>query len=84
MEYTLMTTNGRVKYIMRQSSGTVGSDTPKSSAEWMLQNNGAFKSMEFEGYPIGVKTQKGDEYFFQGVWPEPKRKRKRVKDVVCE
>lgn len=81
-EYKLAAENGRVKYVMIQKSGLVGSDTREDSARWMLEQNKPFRSTILDGYPIGVRTEKGDEYLFAGEWPEKKRRRK--KDVVCE
>ena len=85
MEYKLMVRCGFVNYRMKQSGGAVGSKTELSNAEWMLEQNKPFRSKEFEDFPIAVRTERGDEYFFEGVWPEPQKKpRKRIKDKVCE
>lgn len=81
-DYKLDVQNGRVKYIMVQKFGPVGSDTREDSALWMLAQNKPFRSTTLEGYPIGVRTENGDEYFFAGVWPQ-KRQKKRIKDAVC-
>lgn len=73
--------NGKVNYLMKQKDGPVGSATPLSTAEWMLEQNKPFRSTEYPGFPVAVKTENGDEYFFEGTWDAPKRKRK--KDAVC-
>lgn len=82
-EYRLDVQNGRVKYVMMQKCGPVGSDTRVDSARWMLENNRPFRSAAIEGYPIGVRTENGDEYFFAGEW-EAQKRRRRMKDAVCE
>lgn len=84
MNYILKSNNGRVKYIMKNKDGSVGSDTRLDSAEWMLRENKPFRSTEFPGYPIGVKVECGTKYFFEGVWPDEPKKKRRTKDVVCE
>lgn len=86
MEYRLMVRSGKVNYLMRQKDGPVGSATPKDSAEWMLEQYKPFRSTEFPDYPIAVTVADGTEYFYEGIWPEPPKKkpRKRMKDVVCE
>ena len=85
MEYKLMVRCGSVNYLMKQNGEPVGSKTTKDSAEWMLEQNKPFRSKEFEDFPIAVRTERGDEYFFEGVWPEPQKKpRKSIKDKVCE
>ena len=81
MEYKLMVRCGFVNYVMKQKSGTVGSKAKKDSAEWILAQNKPFRSTEIENYPIAVRTEHGDEYFFEGVWPEPKKKPTRRKKV---
>lgn len=81
MEYNLMVRNGKVNYLMKQKYGEVGSSTPKDSAEWILAQNKPFRSTEFPDYPIAVKTENGDEYFFEGIWPEPQKKPARRKKV---
>ena len=81
MDYRFMVRRGQVKYLMRQKSGMVGSATPRDSAEWITENNKPFRSTEFPDYPIAVKTENGDEYFFEGIWPEPQKKPTRRKKV---
>lgn len=66
--YTLNVQDGRVRYIMKQGDATVASYTSQQSAEWMLRQFKPFASTEFPGYEIKVKSEKGDEYFFDGEW----------------
>ena len=80
MEYKLSVNNGLVNYLMKQNGEPVGCKTKQDSAEWMLEQNKPFRSTEYPGYPIAVKTENGDEYFFEVTWDRPKR---RKKDVVC-
>lgn len=75
--------NGKVNYLMKQKDGPVGSATPLSTAEWMLAQYKPERSTEFPGYPIRV-TVAGTDYYYEGLWPEKKKPRKRIKDVVCE
>ena len=85
MEYKLMVRCGYVNYVMKQKNGNVGSKSKLDTTEWILEQNKPFRSAEFADFPIAVKTAQGDEYFFEGVWPEPQKKpRKRIKDKVCE
>ena len=77
--YNLEVSNsGRVKYIMEQKSGPVGSDTTASSAAWILNEGRPYKSDRYDGYPIGVEV-KGNKYFFAGKWNEPKKRTTRKK-----
>ena len=88
MEYKLMVRCGFVNYLMKQNGEPVGCKTKLDSAEWILAQNKPFRSTEFEDFQIAAKTENGDEYFFEGVWPEQKKpapkKRSRIKDRVCE
>lgn len=68
MNFRLDISNGKVKYIMKQKGGNVGSDTSVDSANWMLKEGKPRRSDEFPGYPIAVTTQNGEEYFFAGEW----------------
>lgn len=81
MEYKLMVRCGSVNYLMKQNGEPVGCKAKQDSAEWILEQNKPFRSTEFADFPIAVKTQRGDEYFFEGVWPEPQKKPTRRKKV---
>ncbi len=91
-KYTINAVNGRVKYIAMQESGPVGSETSLDNVMWLLKQGKPYPAMSMPGYSIGV-TVKGIEYCIAGEWeaevneepaqPKPRRK-KRLKDIVCE
>lgn len=84
MDYKLRPNNGKIRYITKQISANVETETQLSSAEWMLNEGKPFRSDEFEGFPVGVEIN-GTKYFFAGEWPvaPKKRKTRRKKDAVC-
>ena len=88
MNYRLAQQGGKVRYIVKQDGGNVGSDTSIEAAEWILGRGKPFKAEDFEGFPVAVKV--GDnEYHFAGEWlmggaedvlaEEPKQKKPRKK-----
>lgn len=94
-KYTINAINDRVKYIAMQESGPVGSETSLDNVMWLLKQGKPYPAMSMPGYSIGV-TVKGMEYCIAGEWsteetevkaepvqPKPRRK-KRLKDIVCE
>ena len=81
MDFKLKSQNGRIRYYMAQKSGVVGNDTRLDSAEWMLREHKPYRTGKIEGFPVTVMCN-GHEYFFEGEWPEPKKR--RTKDKVCE
>lgn len=96
MKYTLNAQNGRIKYLMIQKGAPVGSETSVDTAEWMLSQGKPFYSPNYDGYEIGVIVR-GDEYAIAGKWhmdapvdgcesdaQKKPRKKRRMKDVVCE
>ena len=85
MGYKLTIASGcNVNYLMKQNGEPVGCRTKLESAEWMLAQYKPERSTEFPGYPIHVTVADGTEYYYEGIWPEQKKSRKRIKDVVCE
>jgi len=73
-----------VSYIMKQPNANVKAEMPMENALKMLQNKNVHASDLFDGYPVTVD----DVYFFDGdvekPVEEPKKPKKRIKDVVCE
>ena len=81
MDYKLKSQNGRIRFVTRQYGANICHETRLDSAEWMLNEYKPYKSTEFEGYEVGVRVADGNEYFFEGTWNKPRR---RKKDIVCE
>lgn len=81
MNIKLNIVGGKVKYLNRHNGTVVGSDTSADNAWWIVQNGKVEKSDEFEGYPIAVKLN-GNEYFFYGEWLGEQKKKRRTKVVT--
>lgn len=65
--YTLNATNGHVRYALKQKSGTITGETTLDAAKWMLDENKPFRTIEMDGYAIGVDVN-GARFFFDGEW----------------
>ena len=77
-DFVLNVRNGHVRYIERTAPGpTSVRETTLDAARWLIEDNPPFRSHEFEGYPIAVRTERGSEYFLEGVWPEKNRKKRK-------
>lgn len=81
--YHLRERNGEVHYLMSikvlDVPSLVEHHTPLSAAEWACGHNDP-KQEALAGHPEFCIHS--GEFFFEGTWDAPKRKRK--KDVVCE
>ena len=83
MKYKLNEVGGMVRYVYRHRTRCAdhidNKRTAMEAAEWLLDNGKPYKSDEYPGYPIAV-SMNGTDYFFEGAWAEPKRR--RVKEVA--
>lgn len=84
MKYKLNEVGGMVRYLYRTNyhktmNVLIEKETAMEAAEWLLDNGKPYKSDTYAGYPIAV-SMNGTDYFFEGAWNEPKRR--RVKEVA--
>lgn len=71
--------NGQVNYIMMAGKDIVQHHTPLSTATWACEHRLPTQEA-IAGHP--EYCIHSGEFFFEGTWDAPKRKRK--KDEVCE
>lgn len=77
-DFILTTRDGFVTYIERTKPYKPHKrETRLEAARWMLDEYPPYRSDEFEGYPIAVKNSIGSEYFFEGEWPEKRRRKNK-------
>ena len=92
--------DGKVNYFRVENGAGVGSSTPKDSAMWMLSRGKPYKGEVYEGFEVAVKYDGADYHFEGKwnktssknetdelkIEPkvEPVKKRRRIKDRVCE